>query len=294
MEDVQQAEWSGKRVVFHQDDVGMCHGANVAFLELSALGVVTSGSVMVPCPWFPELAEAAAANPALDVGVHLTLTAEKPHYRWGPISGPAPSAGLTDPGGYFWRDVASVRRHADPEAVEIELRAQIDRALAAGIDVTHLDAHMGSALAPELCEVYIRLGTDYRVPILLTRTLTAYSPNNHLEGATETDHAQFVATATALGQPIFDAVLETPFSRGVSDPPWPIYQALLGSVPDGLCFLALHPNAPGEVEVIEPGTSHIRTDEYAMFQRHDFRTWLDSQGFEFIGMRPLRDALRAA
>src|SRR5262245_12066653 len=95
-----------RNVVIHQDDVGMCHGANAAFLELARLGVVTSGSVMVPCPWFPEIAEAAANDPTLDVGVHLTLTAEKEHYRWGPLTG-ASAAGLTDADGYLWRDVSS-------------------------------------------------------------------------------------------------------------------------------------------------------------------------------------------
>ncbi len=74
------------RVVIHQDDVGMCHGANVAFVELARLGHVTSGSVMVPCPWFTEIAEPAAADPTLDLGVHLTLTAEKAHYRWRPLT----------------------------------------------------------------------------------------------------------------------------------------------------------------------------------------------------------------
>ena len=68
------------RIVLHQDDVGMCHGANVAFRELSALGSITSGSVMVPCPWFREAAQ-MAANESLDLGVHLTLTAEKEFYR---------------------------------------------------------------------------------------------------------------------------------------------------------------------------------------------------------------------
>ena len=77
------------RVVIHQDDVGMCHGANTAFVELARAGAITSGSVMVPCPWFTEIAEIAAADPALDLGVHLTLTAEKAHYRWRPISGAA-------------------------------------------------------------------------------------------------------------------------------------------------------------------------------------------------------------
>ena len=86
----------------------------------------------------------AAANGALDVGVHLTLTSEKRPYRWRPLTTLSRSAGLTDELGFFWPDVASVRRNAVPEALEIELRAQIDTALAVGVDVTHLDAHMGA------------------------------------------------------------------------------------------------------------------------------------------------------
>lgn len=280
-----------RRVVMHQDDVGMCHGANVAFLELSSLGLISSGSVMVPCPWFPEIAAAAAADPALDVGVHLTLTAEKEHYRWGPISGPSPAAGLTDPGGYLWRDVTSVRRHADPEAVEVALRAQIDRALAAGIDVTHFDAHMGATLAPELCAIYVRLGTDYRLPVLMTSSLAGYAPNNHLEGVAEETYAPFVAAAADSGQPLFDAVLETDWDRTASVAE--VYQAKFSAVQPGLTFFALHPNAPGELEVIEPDSAHIRTEEYDLFRSEEFRTWLDAQALERIGMRDLRDALRA-
>ncbi|MBN8902292.1 MAG: ChbG/HpnK family deacetylase [Rhodospirillales bacterium] len=63
-------------VILHVDDLGMCHGGNQAFLELAAAGLVTTGSVMVPCPWFREIAEAGAADPRLDLGVHLTLTSE--------------------------------------------------------------------------------------------------------------------------------------------------------------------------------------------------------------------------
>ena len=152
------------RLVIHADDVGMCHGANRAFVELSHAGAITSGSVMVACPWFPEIAEIAAGdaslagNASLDVGVHLTLNAEKAHYRWRPVSNPSPASGLVDDDGYLWHRVAQVRKAAHPDAVEAEWRAQIDRALAAGIDVTHLDTHMGSALAPEWCDRYIAVG----------------------------------------------------------------------------------------------------------------------------------------
>ena len=127
---------------------------------------------------------------ALDVGVHLTLNAEKQHYKWGPLTAPSRASGLVDDLGYFHPDVATTRRKAHPEAVEAELRAQIETAYAAGIDVTHLDAHMGCALSPEFCDIYIRLGLEYRLPVLLTSTIAAYTPNDNLVGVTEEAHAQ--------------------------------------------------------------------------------------------------------
>jgi chitin disaccharide deacetylase len=273
-------------LVIHADDVGMCHGANTAFAELSRFGTITSGSVMVPCPWFPELAELAAGNSSLDVGVHLTLNAEKPYYRWRPVSNPPQSAGLTDDDGYQWRTVSQVRAHAHPDAVEAEWRAQIDRALSAGIDVTHFDAHMGSALAPEWCDRFVKLGIEYRVPIVITSTFGGYSPNNHLAGVNEASFAPFVEAARSAGLPVFDQVLETNFRRPAGERV--DYRSLLGSVAGSLSFCAFHPNAPGEVEVIEPDTSHVRTDEYELFKTGSWKTWLDSQPFTLITMRDLR------
>ena len=178
-------------------------------------------------------------------------------------------------------------------AVEAELRAQVDQALAAGIDVTHLDAHMGSTLAPEFGAIYLRLGVDYRLPVLLTGTLAGYAPNDHLVGADEATYGEFVAAARRAGQPIFDAVLETPWDRrGAAEP---AYRALFDSAPPGLTFLALHPNAPGELEAIEPDSAHIRTEEFDLLRGGFVDTWCEGrEDVELIGMRALRDAYRAA
>ncbi len=281
-----------RTVVLHVDDVGMCHGANVAFVELSRLGTVTSGSVMVPCPWFPEAAEMGAADDALDLGVHLTLTSEKAHYRWGPLTRPPAAAGLTDPDGYLWRDVSSVRHHAHPEAVEAEFRAQVDRALAAGIDVTHIDAHMGATLAPEFCDAYVRVATDYRLPLLMTAEVTAYAPNNHLTGVDQAAYEPLAIAAATGGQHLFDTVLETNWSR--SGDPRAFYEGLIGDIPAGLTFVCLHPNAPGELEFIEPESSYIRTDEYDLFRTASWAAWLAEQPITLTGMRPLRDRLRSS
>ena len=286
-----------QRVVIHADDVGFCHGANRAFVELSKSGAITSGSVMVPCPWFTEIAQIAATDavsnaPSLDVGVHLTLTSEHAGYRWGPVSNPPPTAGLTDSSGNLWPSVADVRKHAVPDAVEAEWRAQLERALAAGIDVTHLDAHMGAALAPEWCDRYIALGAEYRLPALITSTFAGYGPRDHLRGTTEEQFAGFVSAAGAVSMPIVGTVLETDFGRARHEAV--DYRALLGSTDDDLVYCAFHPCAPGpgEVEAIEPGANHVRTDEYHLFSTNAWLDWLDAQPFQRIGMRELRAEMR--
>ena len=281
------------QIVLHQDDVGMCHGANVAFSELSALGSITSGSVMVPCPWFREAAEMAAANKSLDLGVHLTLTAEKEFYRWRPLTSAGKSSGLVDDDGYMWRDVSSVRRNANVDAVALELRAQINFALASGFDVTHLDAHMGATLAPEFCAIYIALGVEYRLPVLLTKKLSQYGPNNHITGVSDERFECFINFAEQALQPIFDRVLETDFGRPSTQSLAPdAYQKMFTKSKTGLTFAALHPNAPGEVEVIEPNQFHVRTQEYEIFSSKDYLTWLTKNEITPIGMRELRDAMR--
>ena len=281
------------RIVLHQDDVGMCHGANIAFRELSALGSITSGSVMVPCPWFREAAEMAAANKSLDLGVHLTLTAEKEFYRWRPLTSASKLSGLVDDDGYMWRDVGSVRRNANIEAVALELRAQIDFALTSGFDVTHLDAHMGATLAPEFCAIYVALGVEYRLPVLITKSLSQYGPNNHITGVSDEQFAEFVVLAEDKRMPVFDRVLETNFGRpSTQSLARDAYQEMFTKSKSGLTFAALHPNAPGEVEAIEPNQFHVRTDEYEIFSSENYLTWLAKKEINPIGMRELRDAMR--
>ncbi len=284
---------TGKRtVVLHEDDVGMSHGANVAFLELTRFGTCSSGSVMVPCPWYLEIAEAAAADRTMDLGVHLTINAEKRYYKWRPLTAPSPAAGLTDDNGYFWPDVATTRNKAHPQAVEAEFRAQIEAAYRAGIDVTHIDGHMGAAISPEFCAITVRLAHEYKLPLLLTRTAGEYAPNDNLVGVTEEAHQPGVERARALGLTIFDRAVETTWHRPPGNP-GPAYRAIIEGIPAGLTFFCLHFNTPDELAIIEPEAQHTRAEEYALFRSEEFRAWLMNQGLDIIGMRVLRDELRA-
>jgi predicted glycoside hydrolase/deacetylase ChbG (UPF0249 family) len=281
----------GRRaLVIHEDDVGMTHGSNVAFRELSARGVVSSGSVMAPCPWFPETLEMAAADPSLDLGVHLTLNAEKRPVKWRPLTNPPRSAGLTDQNGFFWPDPASVRRNAHPDAVEAELRAQIDAALAGGIDVTHLDAHCGAAMSAEFLPIYRRLGADYDLPVVMMRRFEGGNPRPPGQPALAPSLLEAAEAADADGEPVFDLFFETPWDR--TGEPEPVYRNALGMVGEGISFFAFHFNAPGDFEAVEPEFARFRTDEYALFSSGRIEPALAELGVELIGMRELRDRRR--
>ena len=282
----------GRAVVLHVDDVGMCHGANTAFLELQRSGGVTCGSVMVPCPWFPEIATAAASDGALDVGVHLTLTSEWPHYRWAPLTTHSRASGLIDDQGYFPRNCLALRQHVHVEAAETELRAQIDRALDAGIDVTHLDTHMGAALVPELVDVYLRLGLDYRLPVLLPRDAGSYTGVLRMGEIPPGLHERHIERLESLGVPVFDQFRMTPeaYSPDVET----TYRRILETLPPGVTFFALHCNAPGDIEAIVPPRAHRRTNEYRLFGSGAPMRWLADHGIRAIGMREIRTLWRAA
>ena len=283
---------SGRALVLHVDDVGMCHGANVAFLELSRARAVTCGSVMVPCPWFREIADAAAADGSLDVGVHLTLTSEWPQYRWAPLTTHSRASGLIDEQGYFPRNCLALRERLSVEAAEIELRAQIDRALAAGIDVTHLDAHMGAAAIPELVDVYVRLGLDYRLPVLLPRQVHSYTGVLRMGEVPPALHQRELDVLDARGLPVIDHFRMTPEAY---DPDVPTtYRRMVETLPPGVAYFALHCNAPGDIETIVPPRAHRRTDEYRLFASGAPVRWAAECGIRVIGMRELRALWRDA
>jgi predicted glycoside hydrolase/deacetylase ChbG (UPF0249 family) len=150
-------------LIVNCDDLGSSHAANVGVYEALRDGVATSATLMVPCPWARE---AASRYRGEDVGVHLTLNAEYDLYRWGPIT-QAPS--LLDGDGGFPRTIDDVWDHADIDEVRRECRAQIERAIYWGFDVSHLDSHMGTLqLRPEFFDVYLELAVDFGLPLRLS------------------------------------------------------------------------------------------------------------------------------
>lgn len=160
-------------LIVHADDLGLAQSVNEASMEAFSNGGITSGSVMVPCPWTPDFARYCRNHPGLDVGIHSTLNAEWEYYRWDGVLPSSEIPSLLDEEGYLHASLESVAREADPAEVEREVRAQIERAIALGIQPSHLDTHMGSMAAkPEFFQIYLKLGREYQLPVLLPRYMT--------------------------------------------------------------------------------------------------------------------------
>jgi predicted glycoside hydrolase/deacetylase ChbG (UPF0249 family) len=158
----------GSRVlILHVDDAGMSHDSDEGVEKAISEGVSTSTSVMMPCPWVPEIVKYIKAHPDMDAGLHLTLTSEWDNYRWGPLAGKAAVPGLTDQQGCLYPSVEDVYFHATPEEVDKEIRAQLDRALSMGFKPTHLDSHMGTLFAKDaFLEKYLKLGIEKQIPVM--------------------------------------------------------------------------------------------------------------------------------
>jgi len=157
-----------KLLIMHADDLGVTHSVNAASIEAFEKGGITSSSIMVPCPWFSEIAEYASQHPEYCWGLHLTLTSEWKYYKWDGVASSDKIPSLLNEHGVMYDKVIDVVSNASLEEVEIEIRAQIDKALATGVPVSHLDSHMGTLFAtPEMFSIYVKLGKEYDLPIMV-------------------------------------------------------------------------------------------------------------------------------
>ncbi|WP_318312487.1 polysaccharide deacetylase family protein [Flagellimonas crocea] len=162
-----------KLLIVHADDLGVIHGVNQASFKAMQNGSVSSASIMVPTPWLPEVAKYAKANPDHDMGIHLTLTSEWQLLRWGPVAPRSQVSSLVDSNGYFYPDCNTLWENAKIEEVEIELRAQIEKAIAMGIKPTHLDSHMGCLFStdPRYYQLYVQLADEYGIPAMVNHQI---------------------------------------------------------------------------------------------------------------------------
>lgn len=260
-------------VIVSCDDLGSCHGANIGVYEALRSGVATCASVMVPAPWARHAAEMYQGE---DIGVHITLNAEHPLYRWGPITH-APSL-LSGEGG-FPRDVDDLWEHADPAEVLRECRAQIERASLWGFDVTHLAPHLSViTLRPEFFDIYLELAAEFRLPIRLPSTMTA-------------EQAGFPFRKLAADEGIvFPDHFDHDWRPGSRER---VYEAFRSLEP-GVTEIHVQPTIDTpEVRALSQWAEEWIDDLRLMTQDETLRALIAESGAIMIGYRELRDAMRS-
>jgi chitin disaccharide deacetylase len=274
-------------LIIHADDAGMCHSHNVATIEAMEKGVVSSASIMVPCAWFPEMADYAKKHPERDFGVHLTLTSEWKHYRWGPVAPRGKVPSLLDEQGFMWARVSDVARHAKLDEVEIELRAQIDRAIAFGVPITHLDTHMGSMAARgDLLKLYVKLGLEYDQPIMVPRQMSQADKEEYAD-VTEQAEAMFAALAKR-GLPVIDYLPTVP-TGSEFEAKKAVYLRWFEELKPGVTQLILHCGVDGPELSAVTGSHANRDTDRRVFCDPDIAAKLDECGIRVIGWKELRE-----
>jgi len=286
--DVTTAERMGypadaRLLIINADDFGMCHDENEATIIGLTQGLFTSSTILTTCPWFEEAAEFARNTPKADLGVHLTLNSEWERYKWGPVLGRDEVPSLTDERGYLWADVPSVFAHDCLEEVELELEAQIEKAIAAGIDVTHLDCHMGPLhLRADYHRIYLKLALDFRLPIRLTpRRVMQQLGMGDILNELDCNGIFYPDNFVHSGPKNLDATES-------------FWTELLRNLKPGISEIYCHPALAREELKSCARDWPERQRDFEYFTSEKTRQLLKDEGIELIGYRKLRDAMQSA
>jgi hypothetical protein len=277
-------------VIIHTDDIGMCQASIQAYAQLCDFGLVSSGAVMVPSSWFPSAASYCRSNSKADMGVHLTLTSEWQTYRWSPISTADLKSGMIDEEGYFYQTSEQAQAHGDPQAVQRELQAQLERALAAGIQVTHLDTHMLTVAHPKFIMSYVQLAIQSKLPFLFPRLDQTGFIDLGLDQELAAFASNYVNILEEQGIPLVDHAsglnLDRPLDR------LNYAKQVLGALPSGITHFVIHPSAnTPELVAITPDWQS-RVADFSTFMDETLRQYISSQGIHIIGYRTLKELIR--
>ncbi|WP_430424234.1 ChbG/HpnK family deacetylase [Phenylobacterium sp.] len=262
-----------KLLIVNCDDLGSSASANRAIGEVMRRGAASSSTLMVPCPWALDGVRRAQDG---GIGVHLTLTAEYPAYRWRSLTG---ASSLHDAEGYLPTTAEAVWDRADLADVRAECRAQIEQAFAWGVDVTHLDTHMGvMQLERRYFEIFLDLAAEYRLPV-------------RMFGARAEERLGFAARGAARAE----GILYPDHMIDVWGRPRGSVAERLANLRPGVTELFLHPVEDGpELRAYDPTHTDIRTGDYAEMLSPAFSDLIDAAGARLITFAALRDLQRDA
>jgi predicted glycoside hydrolase/deacetylase ChbG (UPF0249 family) len=274
---------NAKLLIIHADDLGVSHSENIASIKALEETPVNSASIMVPCPWFPEIAKYARENQTADLGLHLTLNSEWLYYKWSPVTSLDAVTTLVNDKGYFYSQIQDVVQKANAKEVALELRNQIKKAYQFGIDVTHLDAHMRTAISsPEFLEAYINLGKEFKLPVLLNKNMPLLQ-HERIQA--------LIDDKVVINDMIYTAI-PTDFDSGMAN----YYTKVLQNLEPGLNSLLIHlayDNDEMKAITVEHDYWHSKWRQADMdfFSSAECATLLKQNNITLVTWRELRDKI---
>jgi predicted glycoside hydrolase/deacetylase ChbG (UPF0249 family) len=279
-------------VIIHTDDIGMCQASVAAFVDLWEYKIISSGATMVPCPWFLEAAKFCRENTDVDLGVHVTLTSEWNTYRWGPISTRDPASGLIDPEGCFYRSTESAQQHGDPDAVRVEIQAQIERAFSNGINPTHMDTHMGTVASLKFIPSYLQLAIQFGLPPMIMRLDKEGWIAMGFNEETAEFATQMVFQFEEQGVPLLDRISGLDLDRAPNTNERITYaMQVLNGLSPGITHFIIHPSKDTpELRAITPDWA-CRVADFETFKTEEISNFLNKCGIQVIGYQALKDLM---
>lgn len=279
-------------IILHMDDAGMSLSSDRGIERVFENGVANSTSVMMPCPWVPQMVRYIEDHAGIDAGLHLTLTSEWKDYRWVPLAGADVVPGLTDSTGSLWADVPDVVKHASAEEVDKEIRAQLARAERMGFHPTHLDSHMGTLFAsPAFLQKYIQLGIEKQIPVMFPGGHDSYiSKEMNLAGSQLQTFQQLGKMIWNGGLPVLDDLLNSSYDwnppKNISNDStaltkWRVdlYEKAMLLLKPGVTMVIMHCTDPSSIfpEITDSGDKR-KADMLAMLDP-GFKKFLKDNGF---------------
>ena len=273
-----------KLLIIHSDDIGVSHSENLGTFLAMKIGMVNSGSIMMPCPWVAEVAAFAKENPSADLGLHLTLTSEWKYMKWGPVASLDKVPSLVNDLGFFYDNCLEFGQKAKVAEVEIELRAQIEKAIKMGIKPTHFDTHMGCLVynSPEVFGVFLKLGREYKIPVMLGRFFLQAAPQRFKDLVTKED---VILEKTYTATP-------RDFESGMEN----YYKKVLNNLSSGVSILLIHTafdNAEMQALTIDHPDwgAAWRQADFDFFTSETCRKILQKEKIQLVTWREIQDAI---
>ncbi len=283
-------ESTDKVVILHIDDVGFSHASNVATFECLDFGIASCGSAIVPAPWFLETASICREKPSYDIGVHITLTSEYDYYRWRALSSVDTKTGLLDSERSLWRTAEEAIDRITTQAAEVEMRTQVQMAIDNGIDVTHIDTHMGTVMAPKFLPSYLKIAREFNVPAFLPRVSRTELEARGL-GALADFYLKLLDDMEKKGTPLIDNIVTE--TMGDSPNKTEYYCKMFKEIKPGITHFLFHPaKVSPELKSIVPNSAKWRDLDYQAFTDPKLRECVKEYDLKVIGYREIRDVLR--